>query len=122
MLAVLAPGLGEGLQFAGARISSLLPIVGGDGLHLHQVEGEGALLADAHELFVALVPQGNLDPWVVRLRAGQAVGQVLLIDGHVFNDRIGQNAPGNRLQVRGSKVPFEFPSLERGHLGLLGAE
>ena len=95
--AVLAPGLGDGLQLGVRRVAALLPEIRLHRLHLRERQEQMTLAAEPGELLVGQVAHRDVaHTEVVLVAAGEAVGDERL-EVDALDDAVGEHALGDAL-------------------------
>ena len=116
VLAVLAPGLGDGLELARGGLATLLGVVRLDGLHLDQVEAQHAVGRDPLQLRVVGLEQRDLDHATLLGGRGHAPQEAFV--GHVdlLDDLVRERTAGEVQSLGLADGSLELPGRERLHV------
>ncbi len=107
MNAVLAPGLGDRLQFDVGGLALLGTEVFLDGLHLGQREEQVAVAAELCELVVGKIAQLNVLEAETVFVPGREGGGDVAIEMDRFDDAVGEDAAGDVLELFGGQAGRE---------------
>jgi hypothetical protein len=116
VLAVLGPGLRDGLELARGRLAAQLLEVGLDGAHLGQREAELPVARQPLELGVVGGQQRDLDAPALAGAERGAVGRVLGVDPIEVDRLVGEHARGQQRQLVGRRVARQLVDREGGHV------